>query len=396
MNRYPLWKNLLVFGVSCCRRSSPCRTCSATTRRSKSRARTASPWTRRRSSRFGRRSWQGGVAYLSPRSRTMSALGARRGPRAPGARARRAGEGVSEPRRSADAGAAHAGLAQGHRPEADVARPRSARRRALPLPSGSRLGRRTVSRDLRVRPAHAVARGEIRNDVRIAGTRLAGRDHRAGATSTAPRRSSARSTRGDQLLQLGQLTSRLIDRSHARSTAARASRVRLTESAIRERQDFAIQQNTRDAAQPRQRARRRRGRRAAPGPRPHPRRAAGHPGSGDGEARARLDGDARVPPRRHGERCRTRRSAAAARRSARSCIMQRRRHADPAAARHHRVRRSARRRDVRVRERPARRERAARCGRRAARCSTRRSTTSASRWPCCSSRTGRRWSSATA
>ena len=45
---------------------------------------------------------------------------------------------------------------------------------------------------------------------------------------------------------------------------------------------------------------------------------------------------------------------------------------------------------------PARRQHPARCGRRRARCSIRRSTTSAGRWPCCSSRIDRNWSSATA
>ncbi len=48
---------------------------------------------------------------------------------------------------------------------------------------------------------------------------------------------------GDQLMQLGQLTSRLIvDR--AQVDGRPGFNVRLTESAIRERQDFAIQQNT--------------------------------------------------------------------------------------------------------------------------------------------------------
>jgi preprotein translocase subunit SecD len=47
----------------------------------------------------------------------------------------------------------------------------------------------------------------------------------------------------DQLLQLGQLTSRLIIDS-VQVDARPGFRVRLTESAIRERQDFAIQQNT--------------------------------------------------------------------------------------------------------------------------------------------------------
>ncbi len=48
---------------------------------------------------------------------------------------------------------------------------------------------------------------------------------------------------GDQLLQLGQLTSRLIiDR--AQIDGRPGFNVQLTESAIRERQDFAIQQNT--------------------------------------------------------------------------------------------------------------------------------------------------------
>ena len=47
----------------------------------------------------------------------------------------------------------------------------------------------------------------------------------------------------DQLLQLGQLTSRLIiDRTQIDGRPG--FNVRLTESAIRERQDFAIQQNT--------------------------------------------------------------------------------------------------------------------------------------------------------
>ena len=48
---------------------------------------------------------------------------------------------------------------------------------------------------------------------------------------------------GDQLLQLGQLTSRLII-ERAQLEGRPGFRVRLTDAAIRERQDFAIQQNT--------------------------------------------------------------------------------------------------------------------------------------------------------
>src|SRR5690606_3597557 len=49
--------------------------------------------------------------------------------------------------------------------------------------------------------------------------------------------------RGDQLMQLGQPTGR-IEITPLRTADRRGFRVRLTEAAIRERQDFAIEQNT--------------------------------------------------------------------------------------------------------------------------------------------------------
>jgi preprotein translocase subunit SecD len=83
---------------------------------------------------------------------------------------------------------------------------------------------------------------EIRNDVRIVGTSL-----QVAILEPADMQRAEEIIRqldtSDQLLQLGQLTSRLIiDR--AQIDGRPGFNVRLTESAIRERQDFAIQQNT--------------------------------------------------------------------------------------------------------------------------------------------------------
>jgi preprotein translocase subunit SecD len=83
---------------------------------------------------------------------------------------------------------------------------------------------------------------EIRNDVRIVGTSL-----QVAILEPADMERAEEIIRqldtSDQLLQLGQLTSRLIvDR--AQIDGRPGFNVRLTESAIRERQDFAIQQNT--------------------------------------------------------------------------------------------------------------------------------------------------------
>jgi preprotein translocase subunit SecD len=83
---------------------------------------------------------------------------------------------------------------------------------------------------------------EIRNDVRIVGTSL-----QVAILEPADMQRAEEIIRqldtSDQLLQVGQLTSRLvIDR--AQIDGRPGFNVRLTESAIRERQDFAIQQNT--------------------------------------------------------------------------------------------------------------------------------------------------------
>jgi preprotein translocase subunit SecD len=83
---------------------------------------------------------------------------------------------------------------------------------------------------------------DIRNDVRVEGTTL-----RVAIIEPADVERAEQIIRqldtSDQLLQLGQLTSRLvIDR--AQIDGRPGFNVRLTESAIRERQDFAIQQNT--------------------------------------------------------------------------------------------------------------------------------------------------------
>jgi preprotein translocase subunit SecD len=82
----------------------------------------------------------------------------------------------------------------------------------------------------------------IRNDVRIVGTSL-----RVGIIDSADMDRAEQIVRaldsGDQLLQLGQLTSRLnVQRTQVDGRPG--FDVQLTESAIRERQDFAIQQNT--------------------------------------------------------------------------------------------------------------------------------------------------------
>jgi preprotein translocase subunit SecD len=81
----------------------------------------------------------------------------------------------------------------------------------------------------------------IRNDIRIAGTSLQVGIIEPADVDRAETIIRALDT-GDQLLQLGQLTSRLvIDR--AQVDGRPGFNVRLTEAAIRERQDFAIQQN---------------------------------------------------------------------------------------------------------------------------------------------------------
>ncbi len=83
---------------------------------------------------------------------------------------------------------------------------------------------------------------EIRNDVRIVGTSLQVAILEPADMARAEEIIRQLDT-SDQLLQLGQLTSRLIiDR--AQLDGRPGFNVRLTESAIRERQDFAIQQNT--------------------------------------------------------------------------------------------------------------------------------------------------------
>ena len=83
---------------------------------------------------------------------------------------------------------------------------------------------------------------EIRNDIRVDGTTL-----RIAIIDPADMDAAEEIIRaldsGDQLMQLGQLTARLIvDR--AQIDGRSGFNVQLTDSAIRERQDFAIQQNT--------------------------------------------------------------------------------------------------------------------------------------------------------
>jgi preprotein translocase subunit SecD len=83
---------------------------------------------------------------------------------------------------------------------------------------------------------------EIRNDIRIVGTSLRIAIIEPADMDRAEEVIRALDT-GDQLLQLGALTSRLIiDRTQIDGRPG--FNVQLTEAAIRERQDFAIQQNT--------------------------------------------------------------------------------------------------------------------------------------------------------
>jgi preprotein translocase subunit SecD len=96
----------------------------------------------------------------------------------------------------------------------------------------------TYETDLRAR----LRERNIRNDVRVVGTEL-----HVGIIEPTELDNAEQIIRaldsGDQLMQLGQLTSRLtIDRGNV--DGRQGLIVRLTESAIRERQDFAIQQNT--------------------------------------------------------------------------------------------------------------------------------------------------------
>ena len=82
----------------------------------------------------------------------------------------------------------------------------------------------------------------IRGDIRVVGTEL-----HVGIAEPANLDSAEQIVRaldsGDQLLQLGQLTSRLVV-NRGTVDGRQGLIVQLTESAIRERQDFAIQQNT--------------------------------------------------------------------------------------------------------------------------------------------------------
>ena len=83
---------------------------------------------------------------------------------------------------------------------------------------------------------------EIRNDIRVDGTTLEIAIIEPADMDAAETIIRALDS-GDQLMQLGQLTSRLVvDR--AQVDGRPGFNVRLTDSAIRERQDFAIQQNT--------------------------------------------------------------------------------------------------------------------------------------------------------
>jgi preprotein translocase subunit SecD len=96
----------------------------------------------------------------------------------------------------------------------------------------------TYETDLRAR----LRERNIRNDVRVVGTEL-----HVGIIEPTELDNAEQIIRaldsGDQLVQLGQLASRLtIDRGNV--DGRQGFIVRLTESAIRERQDFAIQQNT--------------------------------------------------------------------------------------------------------------------------------------------------------
>jgi preprotein translocase subunit SecD len=82
---------------------------------------------------------------------------------------------------------------------------------------------------------------DIRNDVRVVGRELHVAIIEPADMDRAEELIRALD-QGDQLLQLGQLTSRLII-NRAQVDGRPGFRVELTESAIRERQDFAIQQN---------------------------------------------------------------------------------------------------------------------------------------------------------
>ena len=237
-------------------------------------------------------------------------------------------------------------------------------------------GRRAVPRDLRDRPAHAVPRA--RDPQRRPRRRHDACRSRSSSrpTWTAPRRSSAQLDTGDQLLQLGQLTSRLIvDR--AQIDGRPGFNVRLTEAAIRERQDFAIQQNT---VTLRNRVNELGVAEAVVQRQGLDRILVELPGIQDPATAKRVLGSTAtlefhlVDQENDAVRGRAPRPRAARLRAASAA---RGRLADPAAARHHRLRRSAHRRHAGVRAGPARRQRPARRGRRDARCSTRRSTTSA-------------------
>jgi preprotein translocase subunit SecD len=96
----------------------------------------------------------------------------------------------------------------------------------------------TYETDLRAR----FRQSNIRNDIRVVGTRL-----EVAILDSADMDRAEEIIRlldsSDQLLQLGQLTSRLII-ERTQLDGRPGFDVRLTEAAIRERQDFAIQQNT--------------------------------------------------------------------------------------------------------------------------------------------------------
>ena len=199
MNRYPLWKNLLVFGVVVAGDDPRLAELSSATTRPIQVSRTDGVAIDDADARRKSRTALTDSEHRVPggrRSRTTRAVVRFDDARDPScARSEALREGVSEPRRRADARAAHAGVAAGRRARS---RWRSASICAAACTSSTRSTSTPPSRqyldDVRDRPAHAAARGEHpQRRARRPTTRLQVAIIEP-ATSTAPRRSSAGST----------------------------------------------------------------------------------------------------------------------------------------------------------------------------------------------------------
>ena len=391
MNRFPLWKNILVLWSCSSRPCSRCRTCSARTKPCRCRAPTASQWTPARSRRPPTLKAANPVQVRDDREdRGAGPLPDGNGPAARQHRDREAMPN-NVVALTLTSRAPEWLLVIGLKPMALGLDLRGGVHflYQVDLNAAVRQYLTTYESDVRTQLREA----KIRNDMRVAATRC-----RSGSSSPAMSRrrsrSFASSTARDQLIQLGKTAQRLIiDRADIDGRQGFRSASQRPRS--RERQDFAIQQNTltlrnrvnelgvAEAVVQRQGLDR------------ILVQLPGRAGPDAGEARARLDRDARVPPRRQYRR---RARGGAPRPRAARARAQKMKDGWPYLLRRDMIVSGDQLVDatLAVLAGRARRGRAARTRRARARCSTRPRRTSASRWPCCSSRRSRSSSRKTA